>query len=253
MKKNRISRWALFSMIFGIAAVLVLLLSGYGYQWNWWELGVAFSWLLPASAVLALIGLALALVYLFARWKGGANLSAKTVTAGVVLGLAVLVTVGYWFYQAQQYPPIHDISTDIDNPPEFRGIVPLRAEASNDTTYGDREKADTQREHYPDIQTLYLEEEYPEAFDRALEAARQMPWEQIVTSDKEQGLIEAFDKLPWFGFIDDVVIRVDTAETRGRSKIDVRSVSRIGRGDIGVNAHRIREYLEVVRNMRDNE
>lgn len=253
MKKNRISRWALFSMIFGIAAVLVLLLSGYGYQWNWWELGVAFSWLLPASAVLALIGLALALVYLFARWKGVTNLSAKTVTAGVVLGLAVLVTVGYWFYQAQQYPPIHDISTDIDNPPEFRGIVPLRAEASNDTTYGDREKADTQREHYPDIQTLYLEEEYPEAFDRALEAARQMPWEQIVTSDKEQGLIEAFDKLPWFGFIDDVVIRVDTAETRGRSKVDVRSVSRIGRGDIGVNAHRIREYLEVVRNIRDNE
>lgn len=247
MKDNNVSRWALFSMIFGTAAAAVLLLSGYGYQWNWWELGVAFTWLLPASAFLALFGLSLALVYAFARWNGSAQPSFKTVAAGTVLGLAVLGTVGYWFYQAQQYPPIHDISTDIDNPPAFRAIVPLRAEASNDTTYGDREKADTQREHYPDIQTLYLEEEYSIAFDRALEAARQMPWEQIVTSDKEQGLIEAFDKLPWFGFIDDIVIRIDTADTQGRSKIDVRSVSRVGRGDIGVNAHRIREYMDAVR------
>ncbi len=253
MKEDRISRWALASMIFGIAAALVLLLSGYGYQWNWWELGVAFTWLLPASSVLALIGLALGLVYAFARWKGSTSPSTRTAAAGVMLGIAVLATVGYWFYQAQQYPPIHDISTDIDNPPRFQAIVPLRAEASNDTTYGDQEKADAQREHYPDVQTLYLEEEYPEAFDRALEAARQMPWEQIVTSDKEQGLIEAFDKLPWFGFIDDVVIRVDTAETRGKSKIDVRSVSRIGRGDIGVNAHRIREYLETVRDTEEME
>jgi uncharacterized protein (DUF1499 family) len=75
-----------------------------------------------------------------------------------------------------------------------------------------------------------------------------MPWEEIVTVDRDAGLIEAYDKLPWFGFIDDVVIRVDTADTADRSKIDVRSVSRIGRGDIGVNAHRIREYLEEVRN-----
>lgn len=253
MRKDRISRWALFSMTVGIAAALVLILSGYGYQWNWWELGVAFTWLLPASAVLALIGLALALVYAFARWKGATSPSVKTEAAGVVLGLAVIGTVGYWFYQAQQYPPIHDISTDIDNPPRFQAIVPLRADASNDTTYGGREKADTQRKHYPDIQTLYLEEEYPQAFDRALEAARQMPWEQILTANKEQGLIEAFDKLPWFGFIDDVVIRVDTAEARGTSKIDVRSVSRLGRGDIGVNAHRIREYLEAVRNTEADE
>lgn len=248
MEENSLSRWALASMIFGMVAAIVLLLSGYGYQWNWWELSVAFTWLLPASVVIALIGLALALIYGFARWKGSASPSSITMLTGVVLNFAVLGTVGYWFYQARQYPPIHDITTDIADPPKFRAIVPLRADAANDTTYGDQEKADIQREHYPDIQTLNLEEEFPQAFARALEAARQMPWEQIVTSDKEQGLIEAFDKLPWFGFIDDVVIRVDTAETPGRSKIDVRSVSRIGKGDIGVNAHRIREYLEAVRN-----
>jgi len=104
-----------------------------------------------------------------------------------------------------------------------------------------------QQKAYPDIQTLYLDTDYSTAFDRALRAARQMSWEKIVTEDKQTGLIEAVDKLAWFGFRDDVVIRVDTADTSNRSKIDVRSVSRIGRGDIGVNAQRIRDYLHQVR------
>lgn len=248
MDLENISKWALASIGFSIIAVIVLLLAGYGYQWGWWGLGTSFTWLLPGSGVLGLIGFSLALFFGFARWKDPSRKGAGTALAGVVFGLAVMGTLGYWYNEAQQYPPIHDISTDIENPPEFRAIVPLRADASNDTTYGDQEKADTQREHYPDLQTFYLEMEYSKAFDQALEAARQMPWEQIVTADKEAGLIEAVDKLAWFGFKDDVVIRVDTAETAERSKVDVRSVSRIGRGDIGVNAHRIREYLETLRN-----
>lgn len=249
MDYQKISNWALTSVGFGSIAAIILLLAGYGYQWNWWGLGTAFTWLLPGSGVLALIGFSLAVIFGFARWKKPAKKGASLAFLSVVLSLAVMGTLGYWYNEAQQYPPIHDISTDIENPPEFRDIVPLRADAPNDTTYGDQEKADTQREHYPDIQTLYLDVGYSEAFDRALQAAEQRPWEEIVTADKESGLIEAVDKLPWFGFIDDVVIRVDTAETADRSKIDVRSVSRLGQGDIGVNAHRIREYLNEVQNL----
>lgn len=246
MDLTKTSKWALASAAFGILAALVILLSGYGYQWNWWGLGTAFTWLLPASAVLGLIGFSLAVVFGFARRKAPRMKGAALVAVGLTLSVAVMGTIGYWFTEAQKYPPIHDITTDIENPPVFRAIVPLRADASNDTTYGDQEKADTQREAYPDLETLYLDVEYSEAYDRALQAAEQMPWEEIVTADKEKGLIEAYDKLPWFGFIDDVVIRVDTSETAGSSKIDVRSVSRLGRGDIGVNAHRIRQYLEKV-------
>src|SRR5699024_5101759 len=219
-------------LVLGMVGVFAFLLAGYGFQWGWWTLGFAFTWLLPASGLLAFIGFSLAVVHGFARQRFNVKPAAKMVLTGAALSITVLGTIGYWFYQAMQYPPIHDITTDIADPPQFRDIVPLRAEAPNDTTYGDGEKADVQREHYPDIQTLYLEAGYPEAFNRALEAARQMPWEQIVTTDKRQGLIEAFDQLPWFGFIDDVVIRVDTAETSsGKSKIDVRSVSRLGQGD----------------------
>ena len=92
-----------------------------------------------------------------------------------------------------------------------------------------------------------MKQEYGEAFDRALASAEEMPWEEIVTNDKDSGIIEAYDKLPWFGFVDDIVIRIDTAETAGSTKIDVRSVSRIGRSDIGVNAERIRDYLDTVK------
>ncbi len=247
MDQQKTSKWALLSGIFGIVAAVLLVLAGYGYQWNWWGLGTAFTWLLPGSGVLALIGFSLAVVFGFSRrnnpQKGGAGL----VVLALILSIGVMSTIGYWFTEAQEYPPIHDISTDIENPPTFRAIVSLRADAPNDTTYGDQEKADMQREAYPNIETLYLDVDYNQAFDRALAAAEQMPWEEIVTRDRESGLIEAYDKLPWFGFVDDIVIRVDTAQTADSTRIDVRSVSRIGRGDIGVNAHRIRDYLEAVK------
>lgn len=248
MDQQSTSKWALSSAGFGIAGAILLALAGYGYQWNWWELGTAFTWLLPGSGVLALIGFSLAVVFGFARRNNPQMGGAGLVAVALVLSIGVMSTLGYWFTEAQKYPPIHDISTDIENPPTFRDIVPLRADASNDTTYGDEEKADMQREAYPEVETLYLEVEYDEAFDRALAAAEQMPWEEIVTQDREAGLIEAYDKLPWFGFIDDVVIRLDSADTNSQIKIDVRSVSRLGRGDIGVNAHRIRKYLEKVEN-----
>lgn len=248
MDQQNISKWAWTSIGFSIVAAIALLLAGYGYQWGWWGLGPAFTWILPGSGVLALIGFSLAIIFGFVRLKDPARQGAQVAMIGVILSIGVIGTLGYWYNEAQQYPPIHDISTDIENPPTFDAIVDLRADAPNDTTYGDQEKADTQREAYPDVQTLYLDVGYGEAFDRALRAAEQMPWEQIVTSDKAAGRIEAVDKLAWFGFKDDVVIRVDTAETSSRSKIDVRSVSRIGRGDIGVNAHRIQEYLNTLRN-----
>lgn len=248
MSLKNTSNWSIASITFSLAGAVVLLLAGYGYQWGWWGLGTAFSWLLPGSGLLGVIGILLALIFGFVRWYDPLRKGGVTALISVVLALGIIGTLAYWNNEAQKYPSIHDISTDIENPPQFRDIVPLRAEASNDTTYGDQEKADIQREHYPDVQTLYLDVSYPEAFGRALEAARQMPWEQIVTADEEAGLIEAVDKLAWFGFTDDVVIRVDTTDTAGRSKVDVRSVSRIGGGDIGVNAHRIREYLETLQN-----
>jgi uncharacterized protein (DUF1499 family) len=68
-----------------------------------------------------------------------------------------------------------------------------------------------------------------------------MGWE-IIAADSARGRIEAVATTRWFGFIDDVVVRI--SEDGSRSRIDVRSVSRVGRSDVGANARRIRAYLD---------
>ena len=161
---------------------------------------------------------------------------------GIGLALIALLNIGYWYLEVQKgYPPIHDISTDTLNPPEFDAIVPLRADAPNPPEYIRGETSAAQKAFYSDIDPIETTLNYDQAYDRALESARDMPW-TLVDESREEGRIEAYHKLAWFGFIDDVVIRVDTTETG--SIIDIRSKSRIGRGDLGVNAKRIRSYIE---------
>lgn len=242
MEQRKVSKWALVSALLSALAALLLILSGYGYQWDWWGLGTAFWYMFPASVLLAVFGLSVSLFAFASQTDRRKELTA----VGSVLAVAVIVFVGYWYFQAQQHPPIHDITTDVENPPQFKEVIPLRADATNEAEYGGEEVAQVQKEHYPGIQTLYLDLEYPEAFKQALQAAQEMTWEEIVTASEEEGRIEATDQLVWFGFKDDIVIRVDTATIEGRSKIDVRSASRIGQGDLGVNANRIRNYLEEV-------
>ena len=82
------------------------------------------------------------------------------------------------------------------------------------------------------------------AFNRAVDTAQRMGW-KIVASDDAAGRIEASDKSRWFGFTDDIVIRI-TGSGSG-SRIDVRSASRVGRSDFGVNAARIETYLSALR------
>ena len=100
-----------------------------------------------------------------------------------------------------------------------------------------------QREAYPDLQPAMLDAPPAEAFERALAAVYRMRW-QLVQADEPAGRIEATDTTFWFGFKDDVVIRV--RPDGGGSRIDVRSLSRVGGGDAGTNAARIREYVETV-------
>ena len=140
-------------------------------------------------------------------------------------------------------PPIHDVSTDTEHPPTFVAIVPLRAAALNPIEYGGPEIAAKQHKGYADIVPLRLSVPPARAFDRAFSAAQSLGWE-LVSSDPVAGRIEATDTTFWFGFKDDVVIRVTPVPTG--SQVDVRSLSRVGGGDIGANATRIRRYLKTL-------
>jgi uncharacterized protein (DUF1499 family) len=159
---------------------------------------------------------------------------------GLLLGLGAAYVPWHWMQQARRVPPIHDITTDLERPPKFVAILPLRAEAPNPATYGGPEIAEAQRRSYPEIQPLLLTVPVGTAYTRAMASARGMGW-QLVDSDSSAGRIEATATTPWFGFKDDVVVRV-RPEGAG-SRIDVRSVSRVGKSDVGTNAERIRRYL----------
>jgi len=205
-----------------------------------WDYGTGFQ-LMRWAGFAGLAVAALALVMLLLPRTRRAGLVALVVALALGLGTAFVP----WnaLRQARALPPIHDITTDTGRPPEFVAILPLRAAAPNPGTYGGPDVAQAQAGAYPDLRAHRMNAAPADAFKRALQAAREMGWE-IVAEDAAAGRIEATDTTFWFGFRDDVVIRVE-ADGAG-SRIDVRSVSRVGRGDVGANARRIRAFLRAL-------
>lgn len=144
------------------------------------------------------------------------------------------------------WPRIHDITTDPVDPPQFVSLLPRRGSRASPPGYDGPEAARQQREAYPDIQPLVLAVPQAQAFDAAVAAARGMGWE-VVASDPAAGCIEAIATTLLLRFRDDVVIRVRAAGTG--SRIDIRSKSRVGVGDLGTNARRIRRFLSALRRL----
>ena len=225
---------------FGVAVLGLLLLGLAGPVYRiGGALPTAFS-LLRYGAYVGLAGAALGIVAGLLAYRKGMKLPAGLALIALVAGLIAAAVPYSWQRQAQRVPPIHDITTDLDNPPAFKAIVPLRADAPNSL---DRPPmlVQQQREGYPDLQPLTLSLPRDEAYNRALAAAQAMGWE-IVTGDQSNGVIEATDTTRFFGFKDDIVVRL-TPWGAG-TRVDVRSVSRVGRSDVGTNARRIRDFLD---------
>lgn len=218
-------------------------MAGLGVRWGWWTFGAGFS-LLKYAAIGAVISVPLSLLGLWfvacrrLRGRGWAMVALAAGLAGVWVPLHTL-------YSARGLPMIHDISTDLGNPPAFVAVLPLRAGASNTPEYGGVSVAALQKQFYPDIQPLTLAAPPAQVFAQALAVAQAMGWE-IVEANQAAGRIEATATTFWFGFKDDVVVRLTPAGAG--SRIDVRSLSRVGVSDLGVNAQRIRDYLEKLGN-----
>lgn len=236
---RRLHPLAWLGLALGIIALLMLFLSGPGARFGWWHFRTSFNlmryaaYLGIAAVVVSLIGLALS------RGVG-------RVLAGVGLLAGAIAFFMPWNLRrdARQYPPIHDITTDVRNPPVFVAVAPLRRDAPNPVEYQGDSVAVEQQKAYPDLRPLMMAMPVDSAFSLALRTAREMDWE-LVDQNRAEGRIEATATTPWMGFKDDVVIRVTAAS--GISRVDVRSKSRVGRGDVGANAKRIRQYLARLR------
>jgi uncharacterized protein (DUF1499 family) len=227
-------RWV--PALLGLVAAVLVLAAGPGTRFGLWHFRTGFS-ALRWGAYAGLAAAAVAVLLFVVRPRSGGVIP---LLLGLLLGLGAAFVPWRWMQQARRVPPIHDITTDPDRPPRFVAVLPLRAGAPNPATYGGSEVADAQRRSYPDIKPLLLSVPAGAAYSRALTSARGMGWE-LVASDSSTGRIEATATTPWFGFKDDVVVRV-RPEGSG-SRIDVRSVSRVGKSDVGANAKRIRAYL----------
>lgn len=232
-------RLALAAVGLTAAAVATLALSGLGSRWGWWSYRAGFvllrwaAWAGMLAAAAGLLALAVAL------WRR------LPLTALVAL-LAVAVAAGVvWVpltFQrlARGVPPIHDITTDTDNPPRFVAVLAQRGAGANPAEYAGAPVAAQQKAAYPDVAPAELAVPPEDAFERALSSARALGWE-IVAAVPAEGRLEATATTFWFGFKDDVVVRITRTE-RG-SRVDVRSLSRVGRSDLGTNARRIRAFL----------
>ena len=159
--------------------------------------------------------------------------------AGVVLGV-LTAAIGYgWLRAALGAPPLHDITTDLENPPAFTAVVARRPAGSHSLTRT-REVDLLQRQHYPDLEPLIIPLPARLVFDRVRLVAENQGW-TIVASDPATGRIEATDTTWWFGFTDDIVVRL-TAWGTG-TRVDVRSASRRGTTDTGTNVRRVQRVL----------
>ncbi|MFT7222587.1 MAG: hypothetical protein ACI82Z_000110 [Cellvibrionaceae bacterium] len=157
-----------------------------------------------------------------------------------LLALLPIAALLILFVKARSVPPIHDISTDTAHPPEFVIAPTLRRSGHNPLNYNDRVRQ-YQSESYPEITTLELSESFKSVFSRAIAEAKCMGWD-VHYIDEANGLIEATATSQLFGFVDDIVIRVHSADEN--RFVDLRSASRVGVSDLGTNAKRISAFLE---------
>ncbi|PJX26703.1 hypothetical protein CAP50_02740 [Psychrobacter sp. L7] len=227
----------IFISFVSLMGLLLVVLPGPLYKYGIVDLGTAFA---GFSLAMLAGGAALIMLLLQALFKRH-TLSFRTTIITMLLASSSILIPLTMLHKAKSVPPIHDISTDLTNPPKFVAIIPLRADAPNPATYSGTESAAQQRVAYPDLSTL----SYPQSKSTLLKACEQaassLDWELVVI-DADTGIVEATDTTPWFGFQDDVVIRITDAGSK--RLVDIRSKSRIGGSDLGKNAERIRRFVK---------
>jgi uncharacterized protein (DUF1499 family) len=230
---------SLVGLVVAIGCALVAVGAGLGNRFGWWNYRTGIAMLLyvfwVAASTTAICGVAVVLAAVRA--------SAPSIVMGLV-GLAIAGVTAWVPFDlrmtAKAVPPIHDITTDLSNPPQFVRVATMRKPEDHLVAYDGPSVGEQQRKAYPDLAPLVLKAPRDKVFAAAQDALASMGLE-LVGADAAQGRIEATATSLLFGFKDDVVVRI--AEDSNGVKVDVRSKSRVGRNDFGVNAKRIRTLL----------
>lgn len=236
---------AKFVFIVGLIALAALPVGSLGCRFGLWEftagLAMVFTGVVLATIVLVL-GIA-TLVFVYTRRRTADRMPALIGLAASVAVFALLVPQ----YAALSLPMTNDVATDRDDPPTFEHLAANRDPGSSLLDYTE-EEARVQAEGYPDLVGIRAAGDADQYFEKALAVAHALGWD-VVSEDAETGRIEAIDTTFWFGFVDDLVIRV--RREGGETVVDLRSASRVGLHDLGANAERVRAFIELWNDRRD--
>jgi uncharacterized protein (DUF1499 family) len=241
VKKNWLN-WAAYGvLLLGALCLLLTTIGAMGNRTGLLHFRTALNLFLSAGKIaLPVTGIALLILILTILKK-----ASRIVTASAAIGLilAVGIYIPYYIFtdRAQTLPRIHDITTDTEQPPVFVKVASNRAAGLNSLEYGGPKIAQQQMAAYPQVKAAHLSIDKSAAFRKTLEVVKELDWE-VVDANQAEGRIEATDTTFFYGFKDDVVIRI-TKEGPQKSRIDIRSVSRVGVSDVGVNAERIMKFL----------
>lgn len=228
------------SQWFGLIAVALVIAGAFGAGAGLWPFGPGLL-MVAAGFLLSLIGLGLGL-FAAARNRSGSGLGPK-ITIGLLGALAVLLSVGPWVYRGFSYPPIHDVSTDLANPPGFTVLPPRKDNLAGVGTV--EAWRSIHAKAYGDIAPLTIAVTPDVAIARARAYAQRRGWTITPTAADR---LEATETVSPFRFKDDVVVTASPVENGSSSLVKIRSVSRVGVSDFGLNAARVRALREAIAN-----
>lgn len=229
------TRIAKTSSALAIISLALLPLSALGTQAGLFHFRIGLLLFLAA----AITGLIVIVTAALCTRRQPDEASRRQLSRSALIALPAIAAFGFTALSGGDAPLIHNVTTNPDNPPGFVVAAAKRGDDANPLDYT-AEVAELQKAGYPELDTLHTDIPPAEAFARALEVCKQLGWE-VYHQDQAAGQIEAVATTRWFNFKDDIAIRLQARD--GGTSIDLRSVSRVGKGDLGANAKRIKRFI----------
>ena len=240
----------LLVVIAGVGALLWGLVSAVGSGWGLWEwsrglTGVTWSFILAIGAIL------LGILFGWRAKKTGVARPRLLRWVGMLVAIIYVGWIGTFILASASAPAIHDVSTALADPPTFRTLtlrsdnldaIPGEGDADMKGMNPQQRWVVIHQQEYGDIRSVRINEPVPNVIAKAERLAKARGWD-IAISSPEEGRLEATETSTFFRFKDDIVLRVKPTETGDGSIVDMRSVSRVGTNDLGVNAKRVRSFL----------
>ena len=237
-------------LITGVGALVWGAVAAVGTGWGFW----AYTSGLKGVAGAFLLGVAALLMGLVQEWRVRKSTTPPLRArrwVGMLVALVYVGWVGTFLVKALTVPAIHDISTDLADPPTFQTLQ-MRADNLDNVPGADDAKmrgmtpeqrwAMVHQKAYGDIRSVRVNEPVASVVAKAERLAKARGWD-VAISLPEEGRLEATETSAFFQFKDDVILRVRPSATGAGSIVDMRSVSRVGQSDLGMNAKRVRSFL----------